>query len=78
MRLLYRFFEPQQGKISIAGQDITDVDIDSLRHAIAIVPQVIVVQTLQVESITMTRLDEFVSLQCYFLFSSILLWLVLI
>jgi len=39
VRLLYRFFEPQQGKISIAGQDITDVDIDSLRHAIAIVPQ---------------------------------------
>jgi len=39
VRLLYRFFEPQQGQISIAGHDINDVDVDSLRSAIAIVPQ---------------------------------------
>ena len=40
VRLLYRFFEPHQGKIFIADQDISQVNLDSLRHAIAIVPQV--------------------------------------
>ncbi|CAG4966532.1 unnamed protein product [Parnassius apollo] len=39
VRLLYRFFEPQSGQISIAGQNIRDVDLASLRRAIAIVPQ---------------------------------------
>ncbi|CAK1604599.1 unnamed protein product [Parnassius mnemosyne] len=39
VRLLYRFFEPQSGQISIAGQNIRDVDLASLRKAIAIVPQ---------------------------------------
>lgn len=39
VRLLYRFFEPNSGSISIGNQNIIDVDIDSLRKAIAIVPQ---------------------------------------
>ncbi|XP_055300111.1 iron-sulfur clusters transporter ABCB7, mitochondrial [Sitodiplosis mosellana] len=39
VRLLYRFFEPISGTISIGNQQITDVDLDSLRKAIAIVPQ---------------------------------------
>jgi len=39
VRLLYRFFEPQKGQINIAGQNIKDVNLDSLRGAIAIVPQ---------------------------------------
>nr|CAG4643074.1 EOG090X02PU [Ilyocryptus agilis] len=39
VRLLYRFFEPQNGRILIAGQDISQLDIDSLRRAIAVVPQ---------------------------------------
>lgn len=39
IRLLYRFFEPTSGTISIGGQNINDVDIDSLRRMIAIVPQ---------------------------------------
>ncbi|XP_037049568.1 ATP-binding cassette sub-family B member 7, mitochondrial isoform X2 [Bradysia coprophila] len=39
IRLLYRFFEPQSGSILIGGQNINDVDIDSLRKSIAIVPQ---------------------------------------
>ncbi|KAG4066321.1 hypothetical protein HA402_000545 [Bradysia odoriphaga] len=39
IRLLYRFFEPQSGSIFIGGQNINDVDIDSLRKSIAIVPQ---------------------------------------
>lgn len=39
VRLLFRFFEPKSGSISICNQNIKDVDLDSLRRAIAIVPQ---------------------------------------
>ncbi|XP_039748688.1 ATP-binding cassette sub-family B member 7, mitochondrial isoform X3 [Pararge aegeria] len=39
VRLLFRFFEPQSGQITIAGQNIKDLDLASLRRAIAIVPQ---------------------------------------
>ena len=38
-RLLYRFYDIQQGRITIAGQDIAQVTQDSLRCAIGIVPQ---------------------------------------
>ncbi|MCY7308283.1 MAG: ABC transporter ATP-binding protein/permease [Rhodoferax sp.] len=38
-RLLFRFYDVQQGRITIAGQDIRDVTQTSLRHAIGIVPQ---------------------------------------
>lgn len=39
MRLLYRFFEPTSGRILIGNQDIRDVDLESLRKSISIVPQ---------------------------------------
>jgi ABC-type transport system involved in Fe-S cluster assembly fused permease/ATPase subunit len=38
-RLLFRFYDVQQGAISIDGQDIRKVSQNSLRHAIGIVPQ---------------------------------------
>jgi ABC-type transport system involved in Fe-S cluster assembly fused permease/ATPase subunit len=38
-RLLYRFYDIDQGKITIDGQDIGHVTQESLRRAIAIVPQ---------------------------------------
>ena len=38
-RLLFRFYDVQEGAISIAGQDIRAVTQDSLRRAIGIVPQ---------------------------------------
>jgi ATP-binding cassette, subfamily B, heavy metal transporter len=38
-RLLYRFYDPQGGRILIDGQDIADVNQRSLRAAIGIVPQ---------------------------------------
>ncbi len=38
-RLLFRFYDPQQGRILIAGQDIAQVQQASLRAAIGIVPQ---------------------------------------
>uniref|UniRef100_A0A182K1A0 Uncharacterized protein n=1 Tax=Anopheles christyi TaxID=43041 RepID=A0A182K1A0_9DIPT len=39
VRLLFRFFEPSTGEILINGQNIRDVDLQSLRKAIAVVPQ---------------------------------------
>ena len=38
-RLLYRFYDVQQGRILIAGQDLRDVTQASVRRAIGIVPQ---------------------------------------
>ena len=38
-RLLYRFYDPTNGRITIDGQDIAAVTQDSLRAAIGIVPQ---------------------------------------
>ncbi|KAL7074271.1 hypothetical protein ACQ4LE_006450 [Meloidogyne hapla] len=39
VRLLYRLFDAHSGKITINGQDIINVQLDSLRRAIAIIPQ---------------------------------------
>ena len=39
LRLLYRFFDPKNGSISIDGHDIRDLKLDSLRKAIGVVPQ---------------------------------------
>ncbi|WP_445288545.1 ABCB family ABC transporter ATP-binding protein/permease [Variovorax atrisoli] len=38
-RLLYRFYDVQQGRITIGGQHIREVTQSSVRHAIGIVPQ---------------------------------------
>ncbi|KAA6411367.1 MAG: iron-sulfur clusters transporter mitochondrial [Lasallia pustulata] len=39
LRLLFRFYDVQEGRILIDDQDIRDVTLDSLRKAIAVVPQ---------------------------------------
>ncbi|KAF9067430.1 iron-sulfur clusters transporter ATM1 [Rhodocollybia butyracea] len=39
LRLLFRFYDPSSGKISIGGQDIAQVQLASLRHSIGVVPQ---------------------------------------
>jgi len=39
VKLLFRFYDPQQGQILIDGQDIADTSLHSLRAAIGIVPQ---------------------------------------
>ncbi|OCL08579.1 iron-sulfur clusters transporter-like protein atm1 [Glonium stellatum] len=39
LRLLFRFYDVQEGRILIDGQDIRDVSLDSLRKAIGVVPQ---------------------------------------
>ena len=41
IRLLNRFFDPCDGRILIAEQDIRDLSLDSLRQALGIVPQVV-------------------------------------
>ena len=39
VRLLYRFYLPSSGKIYIDEQDIDNLQIESVRHAIGVVPQ---------------------------------------
>jgi ABC transporter ATM len=39
LRLLFRFYDPQSGRILVDGQDIRDVTLDSLRKSIGVVPQ---------------------------------------
>ncbi|VDP76569.1 unnamed protein product [Echinostoma caproni] len=39
VRLAYRFFDAQSGRVLIGGQDVRSVNLDSLRRAIAVVPQ---------------------------------------
>ncbi|GFR85490.1 iron-sulfur clusters transporter ATM1, mitochondrial [Elysia marginata] len=39
IRLLYRFYDPQEGKVLINGQDIAEMDLDSVRKNIGVVPQ---------------------------------------
>jgi len=39
LRLLFRFYDVQSGRITIDGQDIRDVSVESLRKAIGVVPQ---------------------------------------
>ncbi|XP_015262471.1 PREDICTED: ATP-binding cassette sub-family B member 7, mitochondrial [Gekko japonicus] len=39
IRLLFRFYEPQKGDIYVAGQNIRNVSLESLRQAVGVVPQ---------------------------------------
>lgn len=50
VRLLYRFFDPQKGNIYVNRQDIKLVDMDSLRQAIGVVPQVIILGLFKIFS----------------------------
>ncbi len=38
-RLLLRFYDPSEGRITIDGQDIRDIELDSLRAVMGVVPQ---------------------------------------
>ena len=39
IRLLYRFFEPNNGAVKIGDENICDIDVECLRKEIAVVPQ---------------------------------------
>ena len=43
VRLLYRFYDPQEGRILISGNDIKDITLESLRKSLGIVPQVFLI-----------------------------------
>jgi ABC-type transport system involved in Fe-S cluster assembly fused permease/ATPase subunit len=38
-RLMYRLFDPEEGRVLLDGQDLKDLKLDSIRKNIAIVPQ---------------------------------------
>ncbi|CAI2732208.1 unnamed protein product [Schistosoma spindalis] len=40
VRLVYRFFDVYSGSVLVGGQDVRSVNLESLRHAIAVIPQV--------------------------------------
>ena len=42
LRLLYRFYSPDKGNIRIGGRDISEYTTESVRNAIAVVPQDVV------------------------------------
>ncbi len=42
LRLLYRFYSPDKGSIRIGGKDISDYTTESVRNAVAVVPQDVV------------------------------------
>lgn len=39
LRLLYRFYEPSSGRIFVDDQDVSQIQLESLRRAIGVVPQ---------------------------------------
>lgn len=39
LKLVFRFYDPESGRILINGIDVKDYDLDSLRRAIGVVPQ---------------------------------------
>ncbi|CDO91963.1 unnamed protein product [Kluyveromyces dobzhanskii CBS 2104] len=39
LRLVFRFYDPQEGRILLDGKDIRELDLDELRKAIGVVPQ---------------------------------------
>lgn len=39
VRLLYRFYDPKEGRVLIGDQDIRDVTMNSVRQKVGIVPQ---------------------------------------
>lgn len=39
VRLLYRFYEPDEGSITIFGKDYKNFTLDSLRRCISVIPQ---------------------------------------
>lgn len=42
LRLLVRFYDSGTGAVFVGGQDVRDLRLDSLRGAMAVVPQVLI------------------------------------
>ena len=57
-QLFLRFYDPQQGKITLDGVDITQLDLHTLRDAIGIVPQdTVIFSANAMENIRYGRVD---------------------
>lgn len=39
LKLVFRFYDPESGRVLVNGHDVKDYDLDSLRRAIGVVPQ---------------------------------------
>ncbi|QLL30226.1 hypothetical protein HG536_0A00430 [Torulaspora globosa] len=39
LKLVFRFYDPESGRVLVNGHDVRDYDLDSLRRAIGVVPQ---------------------------------------
>ncbi|CCE65578.1 hypothetical protein TPHA_0L02270 [Tetrapisispora phaffii CBS 4417] len=39
LKLVFRFYDPEEGRVLVNGIDVRDYDLDSLRRAIGVVPQ---------------------------------------
>ncbi|OAD61336.1 ATP-binding cassette sub-family B member 7, mitochondrial [Eufriesea mexicana] len=80
VRLLYRFFEPQSGGVYINGHNIQDIDLDTLRKSIAIVPQDTVLfhesifYNLHYGNLSKSKEDVFEAAKMANLHNSILKW----
>mgnify|MGYP000022829928 FL=1 len=48
-KMIYRHYDPQQGKITLDGVDLRDYDLYTLRRSIAIVPQEVEIFNLNVK-----------------------------
>ena len=49
VRLLYRFYDPVDGRVLVAGRDINDITMESLRKCIGVVPQVLTGLEIKIE-----------------------------
>jgi len=59
LQLLLRFYDPQQGTITLGGIDITQADMSQLRSAIGVVPQDTIIFAANVmENIRLGKLDS--------------------
>ncbi|KAB0391970.1 hypothetical protein E2I00_000023 [Balaenoptera physalus] len=58
VRLLFRFYEPQKGNIYLAGQNIQDVSLESLRRAVGVVPQLQTLLSTVVDADEIIVLDQ--------------------
>jgi ABC-type transport system involved in Fe-S cluster assembly fused permease/ATPase subunit len=64
-RLLYRFYDVQEGSITLDGHDLRDIKLESLRKNIGVVPQVLfffffyILQHFLLKQTTKTKFDPF-------------------
>ena len=74
VRLLYRFYDPESGRILIGDEDIRDVTLDSLRKSIGVVPQDCVLFNWQVHQLLSKLLLNYCSVEMKLLSNYFTVW----